>query len=365
MGATRDVALPAALPARARTGVRALTPWLSVALAVPFVVAVAVKLALDSDHVSHPGLTAAYRAYLIAVPMLIGLAWWRRRPRSPYGPLLAVLGLAAVPLALQSSDVAPVVAVGVIAEPVYLVLTVYLLVAFPSGRLHAAADRWLVGAFGLGTLLFYVPALLLLPDLPAGGVAPIGSCAPGCPPNPLRIGTAPGFVDAAADVAAVLTFAATGALGGRFLARLRLATRPQRREVAAIAATAFPFFPALALLCLARLAGGGGNDSALGWVYAVAGVVFTLGFLVALVQAELFAGAALRRMLTELAGRRRPRAGVTRWLRRWTTRRFASATGTPPAARSASPTARRSSAPRTATAGRTRSSRTPASRSPR
>jgi signal transduction histidine kinase len=310
MGASRDLALPAALAVRRRGRVGPLTPWLSSALALPFVVAVAVKLALDSDHVPHPGVTAAYRAYLIAVPMLVGLAWWRRRPRSSYGPLLALLGLAAVPLALQSAEVDQLVALGVIAEPVYLAFTLYLLVAFPSGRLRSATDRWLVAAFVLGVLLFYVPALLLLPDLPAGGVAPLGSCAPGCPPNPLELGTAPGVVDVAGYVAAVLTLAVTGALGGLFLARLRLATRPQRREVAAIAATAFPFVPALAVMCVARLAGGvAAADSALGWVFTVAGMVFTLGFVVALLQAELFAGAALRRLLTELAAR----PGPARW----------------------------------------------------
>src|SRR4051794_15914616 len=231
MGASRDLALPAALAIRRRVRVGPLTPWLSSALALPFVVAVAVKLALDSDHVPHPGVTAAYRAYLIAVPMLIGLAWWRRRPRSSYGPLLALLGLAAVPLALQSAQVDSLVALGVVAEPVYLAFTVYVLVAFPSGRLRSGPDRWLGAAFVLGVLLFYVPALLLLPELPAGGVAPLGSCAPRCPPNPLQLGSAPGVVDAAGYVAAALTLAATGALGGLFLARLRLATRPQRREV--------------------------------------------------------------------------------------------------------------------------------------
>src|SRR4051794_9593019 len=310
MGASRELALPAALAVRRRVRVGPLTPWLSSALALPFVVAVAVKLALDSDHVPHPGVTAAYRAYLIAVPMLVGLAWWRRRPRSSYGPLLALLGLAAVPLALQSAEVDPLVALGVIAEPVYLAFTVYLLVAFPSGRLRSATDRWLVAAFVLGVLLVYVPALLLLPDLPAGGVAPLGSCAPRCPSNPLELGTAPGVVDVAGYVAAVLTLAATAALGGLFLARLRLATRPQRREVAAIATTAFPFVPALALMCVARLAGGvAATDSALGWVFTVAGMVFTLGFVAALLQAELFAGAALRRLLTELAAR----PGPARW----------------------------------------------------
>jgi signal transduction histidine kinase len=77
--------------------------------------------------------------------------------------------------------------------------------------------------------------------------------------------------------------------------------------VAAVAATAFPFFPALALMCAATVvAVPDETRSVLGWVLTAAGMVFTLGFLVALLQAELFAGAALRRLLSELAARPAP-----------------------------------------------------------
>jgi signal transduction histidine kinase len=77
--------------------------------------------------------------------------------------------------------------------------------------------------------------------------------------------------------------------------------------VGAVAATASPFFPALVLLRVATLAAAPDTTrSTLGWVVTVAGMVFSLGFLVALLQAELFAGAALRRLLGELAARPAP-----------------------------------------------------------
>jgi signal transduction histidine kinase len=307
MGGTRSVALPAVLAReRPRAHPLALTPWWAAALALPLVVAVAIRLALRSDHLAHPGLAAVYRGYLIAVPALIGLAWWRRRPASRVGPLLVLFGLAAVPLALESSNAPMLVALGVPAEAVYVTLCVYLFVAFPGGRLRTATERWLVGLFALSTALYYVPALLFLPDL-LGGSARLATCAPACPANPLRVVSLPGVVAATVDASAVLVAIATVGLGGVSLARLRNATRPQRREVAAVAATAFPFFPVLVLTCVATLgAAPASTQLTVAWLLTVAIMAFTLGFLVVLVQAELFAGAALRRLLTELAARPAP-----------------------------------------------------------
>jgi signal transduction histidine kinase len=300
------MALPVAAPANARVRdrTRALTPWWAAALALPLVVAAAVKLALSSDHLAHPATTAAYRAYLIAGPALIGLAWWRRRPASAYGPLLVLLGLAALPLALESSNTTGLVVAGVLSEPVYFGLCVFVLVAFPRARLRTAVERRLVAGCVLSTLLFYVPSLLFLPALPAGGLTPSVACAPACPPNPLQVATLPRVAETTGRVAAALVLLATVALAALLVTRLRRATRPQRREIGAIVATAFPCFPALGLLCVATLVGApAATLSTLGWVLTVAAMLFTLGFLVALLQAELFAGAALRRLLTELAAR--------------------------------------------------------------
>src|SRR3954466_13328168 len=103
MGGTRSLALPAVLAReRPRAHPPALTPWWAAALALPLVVAVAIRLALRSDHLAHPGLAAVYRGYLIAVPALIGLAWWRRRPAGRVRALLGPFGLAAPPPPLAS-----------------------------------------------------------------------------------------------------------------------------------------------------------------------------------------------------------------------------------------------------------------------
>src|SRR3954468_23320919 len=194
MGGTRSVALPVVLARqRPRAQPLALTPWWAAALALPLVVAVAIRLALRSDHLAHPGLAAVYRGYWIAVPALMGLAGGRRRRASRFGPLLVLFGLAAVPLALESSNAPVLVALGIFGEALYVTLCVFLFVAFPGGRLRAAGERRLVGLFAFSTALYYIPALLFLPDLP-GGSAPLAACAPACPANPLLVVSLPDFV---------------------------------------------------------------------------------------------------------------------------------------------------------------------------
>src|SRR4051812_40976051 len=59
-----------------------------VAAAVLPVAVSALWLALASDHLERPVGTGLYRAYIAAVPMLVGVLWWRRRPASLFGPLL-------------------------------------------------------------------------------------------------------------------------------------------------------------------------------------------------------------------------------------------------------------------------------------
>ena len=59
--------------------------------AVPLA-ASAVWLGATSDHLERPTATALYRGYLVAVPLLVGMYWWLRRPASRFGPLLVAFG---------------------------------------------------------------------------------------------------------------------------------------------------------------------------------------------------------------------------------------------------------------------------------
>ena len=59
--------------------------------------------------------------------------------------------LAAASESWQSSDWAPAFVIGVLAEDVGFVLTFYLFLGFPSGRLQTLGNRLLVGAVAVAT----------------------------------------------------------------------------------------------------------------------------------------------------------------------------------------------------------------------
>jgi hypothetical protein len=174
------------------------TRWLGAAgvtvavMAILALAGVSVVAAATSDHVEHPTATALFYGYLVAAPFLVGLYWVLRRPQSPFGRLLVAFGMSTWLVSWQSSDWPLAFDIGVLAEAVVFVMTFYLLLAFPSGRLKTLGNRLLVSA-AAAPVLFFVPWALLTPAI-AGGSA-LSGCRPACPANVLQVGSNPGAVE--------------------------------------------------------------------------------------------------------------------------------------------------------------------------
>jgi signal transduction histidine kinase len=268
--------------------------------------ATATWLAITSDHLDRPAATALYKAYLSAAPMLVGLVWWRRRPNSRFGPLLVALGVCGWGLALQSANAPGLYAFGVAFDLPFIVLNFGLCLAFPQGRLGSTLDRILVAVFALAIAQFFVAWYLLAPWVQGGG--PLSQCVPACPPNPLQLGSAPALLSVLGEVETWIGLAVTVGVLARVLWRLRTGSRPQRRALAAVAATSLLLLPAFFAYHLAAdiVEAGDGIIDVLAWILVGTRVIFPLGFLIALLQAELFATGALRRLLGELSGHPTP-----------------------------------------------------------
>ena len=125
----------------------------------------------------------------------------------------------------------------------------------------------------------------------AGGV--LAGCAPGCPENLLQVGSAPTLVEVAGKAGVAMTVAIAVGVMVVYVARLRAATRPRRRALMAVAVTSLLFLPVIAASHLAFLLELDPElVETLAWATAFAQLLLPLGFLVALLQAEQFAGKA-------------------------------------------------------------------------
>ena len=275
--------------------------WASVA-AILALAGVSVVLAATSDHVARPTATALYYGYLVAVSLLVAMYWSLRRPGSAFGPLLALYGANVWVVSWQSSDWALAFDLGVLAEAVFLVLTFYVFLAFPSGRLQTRVNRLLVAALVVAAIGYFVPWALLNPVVAGGGA--LAGCRPACPANVLRIAS---DVDAAELVrrwSTYLALAVVVAIVGVYWRRVTGASRPQRRALLAVAASSLLFLPIFFVFQFSRLILHASPETLQPMAWAVVGirVILPLGFLAALLRAELFAGAVRGQLLERLLG---------------------------------------------------------------
>jgi signal transduction histidine kinase len=277
-----------------------------VAAAIVPMVAVTLWLALTSEHLDKPAAAGVYWSYLIAASMTIGLYWWVRRPGSRFGPLLVLFGLLTWIVSWQGADEPLLFDIGVLAEAPFFVLTFYLFLAFPMGRLEPRAARWIMGVLVIGVLAFFLPWALFSPVIAGGG--PLTRCATACPENVLQIASAPKLVEVAGKAETYTALAVVVAVLIVYVMRFRNASRPQRRALAAVGVTSLLFLPAYFVYNFAAwiLFLDAEVLDTLAWGIVVTRVLLPLGFLVALLQAGRFATGALRKLLERLAAHPTP-----------------------------------------------------------
>ena len=294
------------------TRVRAARTWIATnarqlaVVALPPVAVSAFLLGVTSEHLLHPRGASIYWTYLVVAPVFVGLLWWHRRPASRLGPLLVALGYMSWPISWQGSDVPLVYSLGVVGIAPLIAMSLYLCLAFSTGRLQHTAERRLLATLVFVLALFYGASLLLSPTL--FGEGPLVECATSCPGNPLQVGSESELLQTVSRFVTYVGLAVVAGVAAVWIRRFRAATRPQRRTLVPVAATSLLLVPSLFVFYFSVLVVGVGESTydALSWLLVGMWIVFPIGFAIALLQADLFAGQAFRRLLSELANRPTP-----------------------------------------------------------
>ena len=247
------------------------------------------------------------RAVMVGAPIAVGLYAYSRSPFRRFGVLLAGIGLAWAVASLANSPDGVLYSVGRVGGWLAELAIVYVVLAFPSGRLVDRADRVLAAATVALVGLLYLPTALLVETYPVPALTT--ACSQGCPPNALEVvGSQPAFVeDLVYPVREVLLIAITVAVVLRLVARLRAASPIMRRTLEPVLIAAIFRVAALGAAILARRLDLDEDVTATAtWVVALALPVVALAFLVGLVRWRLFVAGAMQRLATRLPGHPEP-----------------------------------------------------------
>ncbi|HEY6760686.1 MAG TPA: sensor histidine kinase [Baekduia sp.] len=178
---------------------------------------------------------------------------------------------------------------------------VYLVVAFPSGRVSNRADRVLTTGVALVVLILFLPTALLVDayPVPAAWV----TCSAGCPGNAFQlVAHQPAWVgDVVVPLREALTSLLFLAVTLRLAARIGTATTTLRRTLTPILALAAIHSAALPVAFALRRAGVVSDWLlAVTWLRAAGISILAVGFLVGAARWRLAVGAGLYRLAPRL-----------------------------------------------------------------
>ena len=192
---------------------------------------------------------AALAGVTVLLAWGVAMAVRQRYPERPLWMLLTALALGAALQPLVASPNALLFTMARAARPGVEVLLIWVMVAFPTGRLATRVDRALVAALALAVLLLWVPGMMFSPHVPLPG--PFVTCGVECPENLLFVSDRPRVAElllgafrlvgttilVATSVHLVLRLRQASALMRRSLAPVVLASIARTLNIAAVLAT--------------------------------------------------------------------------------------------------------------------------------
>jgi len=266
----------------------------------------AVAAALTAANVTSEwgALAAAARASMVVLPIAVGLYAWYGRPAHRFGGLLVAAGFGWFLTTLAESGNGVLYSVGRVSGWIVQVALVWLILAFPSGRLTSRIDRALVWVAVAVAALLYLPTALFIESYPLP--SPYTSCTAGCPDNAfLVLGSEPSVVGSlvvpARELVTILLFLAVPV---RLVQRLRQASRLMRRTLNPVLTVAVAQLVILAVALSARRATPGSPVvDVFVWMIALTVPALAIAFFVGLLQRRLYVADALQQLALSVRGK--------------------------------------------------------------
>jgi signal transduction histidine kinase len=243
---------------------------------------------------------AVTRCLVIAAPIGVGLLTLSRR-KDRFAALLIAAGTLWSLTVLAESYDATLYSAGRVAVWLVEPVVVYLLLAFPSGRLTSSLDRAAMAATTLVAGLLYIPTALVVQHYPEP--SPWSTCGIDCPHNAFALGhTTPAFVgdlvQPLREVLTVLVFLGVAAI----LALRAWRAGPLLRRVL-VPVVAMALYRAVALGvydAVRRSSPGAVSLDALGWIYVLSLALVALSFAFGMLWRGLYAATTLQRLTLHL-----------------------------------------------------------------
>ncbi len=274
-------------PAATQPG-RVSTPaLLAIAAAGALLAGLAAVVALTGD-MPHEVALAERQALIVATPIAVGLYAWREGTHARFGRLLVLAGGGWFLAALSSSGNDVLYSIGRVSGWLVEAGLLYLILAFPSGRLTTRIDRRLATAAIALVAVLFVPTALIAESFPTP--SEFSTCEAECPANAFMVvNSEPAFLDdVVVPLRELLAVALLLAVVLRLADRIRRATRLLRRTLVPV--LAFAILRTLAVAVGIALRGTGADDSAVVTVTAVVALglpAICIGFLVGLFRWRL------------------------------------------------------------------------------
>jgi signal transduction histidine kinase len=295
-----ELSLPVRL-AQVGAGTRWRRPSLAAIGATGLALGVVSVLVSWTGNAPDQALASLVRGAGVVLPVAVGVHIWGRLATPRFGQLLVAAGLFTFVATLSASDDELLYSVGRVATWGAEPALVFLVLAFPSGRLPARVDRVLVGLMLLLVATLFFPSALLTDQFPNPSIW--STCVDTCPANAFQVVTPePGWVgDLVVPLREVLASALYVAVALRLTQRIVRATPPMRRMLAPVLVAA-TFHAVLLPVALALRRSNEAPEAIVttAWVLAAGLPIVAIAFLVGAAQRRAAMGAALYRLAPRL-----------------------------------------------------------------